>query len=216
MSAPVSHPDITVSNGVGQMYPKSNLNTQKGKDKDPLTPLALNARNLPTTLVAQHQSAHILQGQSTAAHAGQSQQMGTGLAEETHVQEPVTQEPTTQVPITGDIASQYFTILPPTPSPKASLAGLLGAPSTVPVNLAQEGGVDQRKLPAQESTDLSGKYPQAAFDTAMHTDIMANYASNEQGDVINGEAPTSKEDCVAIIFDGDEEVEGKQTCNLCT
>ena len=205
------------------MYPNSNSNTQKGKGKDPLTPLALDARNLPTTPAAQQQNPHRYtpQGQSIAAHAGQSRQRSTGLAEETHAQES-----TTRVPIIVDrgTASQNFAMLPLTSSSEMPLAELLGAPTAL-VNLAQEDGVDQRQLLAQESTDISGKYsldidpkpPQAhPFDTAMHTDVMANYTSHEQGDATNGEALVSEEDCVATIFEDDEEFEGKQTCSLCT
>ena len=202
------------------MYPISNSNTQKGKGKDPLTPLALDARTLPTTPAAQQQNPHryTLQGQSIAAHAGQPQQRSTGLVEETHAQESATHAP---IIVDRGTASQNFAMLPLTSSSEVPLAELLGAPTTL-VNLAQEDGVDQRQLLAQESIDISGKYsldldpkpPQEhAFDTAMHTNVMANYTSHEQGDATNGEALVSEEDCVATIFEDDE---GKQSCSLCT
>lgn len=50
----------------------------------------------------------------------------------------------------------------------------------------------------------------------MHADIMAEYAGPEQGDAMHEEALVSEEECVATIFEEDEEIEGKQICNLCT
>lgn len=207
-------------------------NAQKGKGKDPLTPLSLDARNLPTTPGAHRQGPHqhSIVGWSPAAQADQSQQNSTASTEEAPAHEYVTKEPTVQVPMTldGDVANEDIVMLPPASSAEVPFARIHGAPTTAPVNPAQEDGVDQQQRFAQESTNVSGESslavdpnssqeePQAVFDTAMHADIMAEYAGPEQGDAMHEEALVSEEECVATIFEEDEEIEGKQICNLCT